>query len=316
VEDAYAHRVTNGPSAPADWYPDPEAPAGHLRYWDGSAWTEHRVAPPSTAHDQDVRGFASAVPKTNWIIRHKVLASLVALFLVVWSVEAVADSTDDQPPTSASSPDAGDDTSEDDRDREDDPTDGADKTKPKIRTFRVVHVVDGDTVNLGNGKTVRLAGIDAPEVGECGYRRARNTLEGLVLGQHVSLGKSDEDHDQYGRLLRYIDVGATDAGLRLIKDGLAIARYDSRDGYGFHPREPKYIKADRASPAYACAPKPVPLVAQPKQEKKNCAPGYSPCIRPYPPDLNCPDIGHPVQVTGSDPHGLDRDGDGVACEWS
>ena len=95
-------------------------------------------------------------------------------------------------------------------------------------------------------------------------------------------------------MLRYVDIGRTDAGLRLITQGLAIARYDSRDGYGFHPREPKYIKADRASPAYTCAPKPVPLVAQPKPQK-NCAPGYSPCIRPYPPDLDCADIGRPCR---------------------
>lgn len=31
-------------------------------------------------------------------------------------------------------------------------------------------------------------------------------------------------------------------------------------------------------------------------------------------DLDCPDVGRPVRVPGRDPHGLDRDGDGVGCE--
>ena len=235
---------------------------------------------------------------------------------MIWFVGAVA--ADDQPSETADESSAGGDTSSSQNDEAD--KGGADSSpspepKPKKRTYRVVYVVDGDTIKLGNGETVRLAGIDAPEVGECGDKRSRKTLSRLVLGERITLGASDEDHDQYGRLLRYVDVGSTDSGLSLIKSGLAIARYDSRDGYGFHPREEQYIAADRASQAFACA-KPVPLVSQPKKKKENCAPGYSPCIAPYPPDLNCPDIGHPVHVTGSDPHGLDRDRDGIACEWS
>jgi hypothetical protein len=46
-----------------------------------------------------------------------------------------------------------------------------------------------------------------------------------------------------------------------------------------------------------------------------CAPGYSPCL-PIVGDLNCSDIPSdktPVQVTGSDPYGLDADGDGWGC---
>ena len=31
-------------------------------------------------------------------------------------------------------------------------------------------------------------------------------------------------------------------------------------------------------------------------------------------DLDCRDIGHEVRVDGADPHGLDRDGDGISCE--
>jgi hypothetical protein len=46
----------------------------------------------------------------------------------------------------------------------------------------------------------------------------------------------------------------------------------------------------------------------------DCEPGYDPCVPSYPPDVNCPDVDGPIAVTGSDPHGLDRDGDGVGCE--
>lgn len=45
-----------------------------------------------------------------------------------------------------------------------------------------------------------------------------------------------------------------------------------------------------------------------------CEPGYSPCVPPYPPGLDCSRLNFPIYVTGSDPHGLDGDGDGVACE--
>jgi hypothetical protein len=46
----------------------------------------------------------------------------------------------------------------------------------------------------------------------------------------------------------------------------------------------------------------------------NCDPGYSGCVPPYPPDVDCAQVGGPVTVTGLDPHGLDADNDGVGCE--
>ncbi len=98
-------------------------------------------------------------------------------------------------------------------------------------TYVVTHVVDGDTVDLDSGDSVRLVGIDTPERGECGFGPAQSALKKLVLGKEVTLVESDEDADKYGRLLRYVEVGGQDAGLRLIRKGLAIARYDSRDGY-------------------------------------------------------------------------------------
>lgn len=182
------------------------------------------------------------------------------------------------------------------------------------RTYLVTHVVDGDTVDLADGERVRLVGIDTPEVGECGYEQSSQALARLVLDRQVELVVSDEDRDGYGRLLRYVDVGGVDAGLQLVRDGLAVARYDSRDGYGFHPREPQYVAADRGSRAPTCA-RPRGFAGVPAAPAAaGCAPGYSPCVPPGPPDLDCADVGGPVRVSGSDPHRLDGDGDGTACE--
>ena len=48
----------------------------------------------------------------------------------------------------------------------------------------------------------------------------------------------------------------------------------------------------------------------------SCDPSYPDvCIPPYPPDLDCGEIGYSnFRVVGSDPHGFDRDGNGIGCE--
>ncbi len=112
-------------------------------------------------------------------------------------------------------------------------------------------VVDGDTVDVRGVGRVRVLGIDTPERGECGFGPATSYLKTLVLGRTVALVSPDgsDDEDKYGRKLRYLDVDGTDAGLAEIMAGLARARYDSRDGYGAHPREQVYIAADTAAPS-------------------------------------------------------------------
>lgn len=52
------------------------------------------------------------------------------------------------------------------------------------------------------------------------------------------------------------------------------------------------------------------------QAQLDCDPSYlDVCIPPYPPDLNCPDISdNNFRVLSPDPHGFDRESDGIACE--
>lgn len=271
-------------------------------------------------------------------MRYKVLTVLGVLLLVgaiLGTGEDTAESSDatdagtssadvserhaaDKPGSDADGSEAADKASKEDSETvKAEQPEGEPKRDPRPRTYLVTRAVDGDTIELGNGQVVRIVGIDTPEVGECGYDAATAKMERLVLGERVRLTTSDEDTDRYGRLLRYVDVGKRDAGLEQIKAGLAIARYDSRDGYGYHSREDRYIAADGDAPNKRCAaPKPRTVYEPPAADPApGCAAGYSPCVPPYPPDVDCADVDGPISVTGLDPHGLDADGDGVACEW-
>ena len=116
-------------------------------------------------------------------------------------------------------------------------------------TAVVERVIDGDTLVLDSGEHVRLIGIDTPERGECGYREAGAKLRRLVEGRTVNLPNpsSVQDRDKYDRLLRYVDRGKIDAGYAQIRAGLAVARYDSRDGYDHHPRQGRYRSTSAAT---------------------------------------------------------------------
>jgi hypothetical protein len=79
-----------------------------------------------------------------------------------------------------------------------------------------------------------------------------------------------------------------------------------------------YKKYIGAAPAPQPAPKPSrePRPTRPAPISGSCEPGYSPCL-PVTSDLNCDDLSSaqtPVRVTGSDPYGLDADGDGYGCD--
>ncbi len=59
-----------------------------------------------------------------------------------------------------------------------------------------------------------------------------------------------------------------------------------------------------------------PIQSQQVQSQNQCDSSYpSVCIPPYPPDLDCGEIGYSnFRVVPPDPHGFDRDRDGIGCE--
>ena len=112
-------------------------------------------------------------------------------------------------------------------------------------TATVDHWSDGDTVVTDLG-TIRLIGVNAPDIGACGYAKATKVAEALAsAGATVTLTlpTGHDDTDAYGRLLRYVDLGGVDIGLRQIKKG-SQAKYDSTDGYDGHPQQKRYRKQD------------------------------------------------------------------------
>lgn len=190
-------------------------------------------------------------------------------------------------------------------------------------------VLDGDTIVTSDGVTVRIVGIDAPEMGECGYEEAAGLVRELVEGQTVTLVNpaSVDDTDKYGRTLRYVDATASvDVGVQLLEAGFAVARFDYLDGYDWHPRQDAYRSLDLAtSPACGAAaendPAHILAIAEPEPEPAPAPAGLAdvPAAPTEPwnlpgPDLDCKDIGHRVTITGPDYHRLDADGDGVGCE--
>jgi len=94
---------------------------------------------------------------------------------------------------------------------------------PNPTEYKVVRVIDGDTIELEDGTKVRLLEIDAPEKGERCYEEAKTRLEELVLNKKVRLEKDKEDKDRYGRLLRYVFIDCSLINLVLVKEGLAYS---------------------------------------------------------------------------------------------
>ena len=90
-------------------------------------------------------------------------------------------------------------------------------------------VIDGDTFRLETGETVRLIGIDAPELSQPGGEESRQYLTRLILNKGLTLKTGYQDRDKYSRLLRFVYIDDVCINEEMIKQGYAEARYSTEN---------------------------------------------------------------------------------------
>ncbi|MFO7819984.1 MAG: thermonuclease family protein [Halanaerobacter sp.] len=97
-----------------------------------------------------------------------------------------------------------------------------------LNRAEVVQVIDGDTVKLETGESVRLIGLDTPELnpptGPIEYYglQAKKFTKDKLLGQRVYLEYGAEKFDEYDRTLAYIYLAdGTLFNAQLLEEGYA-----------------------------------------------------------------------------------------------
>jgi len=91
----------------------------------------------------------------------------------------------------------------------------------------IEQVIDGDTVKTAAGDSIRLLGIDTPEINwennsfEFYAEEARNFTTEKLLDKNVLLEFDQEKEDHYGRILAYIYLDGDNFNQRLLEEGYA-----------------------------------------------------------------------------------------------
>ena len=108
---------------------------------------------------------------------------------------------------------------------------------------KVDRVIDGDTIKIETGQSVRYIGIDTPELHDprkpvqCFAKEAYEKNKQLVEGKTVRLEKDVSQTDKYGRLLRYIFLSQT-----ATSEALFVNKYLVTEGYAYAATFPPDVR--------------------------------------------------------------------------
>ncbi len=204
---------------------------------------------------------------------------------------------------------------------------------------KFVEHVDGDTAKLKiNGKveTVRFLLIDTPETRHpklgaqpMGKEASEFTRKMLEQADRITLEYDVEKRDKYDRVLAYVYADGQNVQLALLKKGLARVGYvyESRRHLNTF-REAEQIAKEKKLGVWQC---PDYVTDKGFEEDKWCKDGaekkpdtgYTGPYDPNGPDRDCSDFQTQAEAQAfyeaaggpdRDPHRLDPDKDGVACE--
>lgn len=182
------------------------------------------------------------------------------------------------------------------------------KIEPIQTDFMITEIIDGDTVKI-NGESVRFALASAPELDEDGGMEAKNFIADLCPpGTFVTIDEDSGQQDgSFGRIIAVVHCNGVNLNEELVESGHGVL-YTGFCGISEFASE-SWAQKHGCAPEFHAPPKASPVQSE-------CDPSYPTiCLEPNLPDLDCGDISHRnFVVKGNDPHGFDRDGDGIGCE--
>ncbi len=143
-------------------------------------------------------------------LKNKILSTIIGLLLISLACSGVDSAPSETPtplPISTSTPNP-----------------GSGPIQPgDLETVTVAEVIDGDTIELSDGRRVRYIGMNTPERDQPYYKEASETNRQLVAGREVQLEFDVETLDKYGRSLSYIWADGVMVNLQIVKLGFANA---------------------------------------------------------------------------------------------
>ncbi|HUS60284.1 MAG TPA: thermonuclease family protein [Nevskiaceae bacterium] len=202
--------------------------------------------------------------------------------------------------------------------------------------IKVTKVIDGDTIQLENGKTLRYIGIDTPETVhpskpiQCYGKEASDKNKQLVESKEIEIEKDVSEVDKYGRLLRYVWVEGVFVNEYLVREGFAqSSTYPPDVKYQelFREAERKAREENKGLWGNICenwqqptaTQQQAPTTSSQQDSGQTDTTGYICSSNAY----NCSDFATHIEAQAvfekcgginNDIHRLDADKDGLACE--